>query len=121
MTQYTKDPKRKYHVKVYSAVYCTSHTDYFAKAVITGGGKRETRDIDLSGCRIICHDAPFTYKGYPQYVRRSIISQLKQMSDEGELSVFEHDRDGNRRYHDLRYHHPDYLKSLINKYFSEVC
>ena len=119
-SRYVKELKRKYHVKVFASLYCTSMCDYFATAIIIGGGRRETREIDLNGLRIMWHNKPFTYKGYPQYVSRSIADQLKQMLDEGELSVYEYDRDGNRRYHDLRYHHPDHLAHVIDQNFQQV-
>lgn len=119
-SKYVKDLKRKYTVKVYDAVYCTSTTDYYATAVIIGGGKRDRREVDIRDFRMMWHDAPFTYKGYPSYVLRSIASQLKEKLDNGELSVYEHDRDGNRRYQDLRYHRADYLEQLITMNYEQL-
>ena len=113
-SRYVKDLKRKYFVSVYSEIYCTSRTDYFAKVLITGGGKRDKRDVDLMDFRMMHQNSPLTYKGYPAYVLRSIATQLKEMLDEGELSVYEYDRDGIRRYHGLRYHNPQYLEHVIN-------
>jgi len=120
-----KQLKRKYNVKVFSEVYCSSSGYYVASCLITGGGKRDKRDIDLAGCRIMWHSQPFTYQGYPAYVTRSIADQLKQMSDEGELSVYEYNRDGDRRYQELRYHVPEHLEYAIDynfkKYGSGKC
>ena len=118
-SEFIKRLKRKYTVTVSHQVYCTSMGHYFAKALIKDGKTREWRDIDLNGCRIMWRDKPFTYQGYPAYVQQSIADQLKQMLDEGELSVYEHDRDGNRRYYDLRYHVPEHLKREIDRNFIE--
>lgn len=117
VSRYVKQLKQKYTVRLYGSVYCTSQCDYFAKAIIISKDGRETREIDLNGCRVMWHNKPFTYKGYPRYVQRSIAGQLKQMLDEGELSVYEYDRDGNRRYHDLRYHEPAHLTYVIDLNF----
>lgn len=118
-SRYLSELKRKYHVKVFDSVYCTSSCSYFAKAIITGGGKRDVRDIDLDGCRIMWKDKPFSYLGYPAYVNQSIADQLKEKLDEGELSVYELDQEGTRRYKSLRYHKHEYLAFAVDYNFTK--
>lgn len=114
---YTNILKRKYMVKVSDEIYCTSTGHYFAKVWISDGATRDKRDIDLDGCRIMWKDKPFTYNGYPKYITQAIADGLKEKWDNGELSVYEFDRDGNRRYQQLRYHDPHRLQWQINYNF----
>ena len=107
--------KRKYTVSVHKHIYCSSSGDYSATVVIRSDKGRDKRNVGLSGCRIMWENKPFTYKGYPQYVTASIAEQLKTLLDNGELQVYEHDRDGNRRYEGFHIYHEDrHLEFYIN-------
>ena len=101
----------KYTVKVLTSINCSSTGHYYAKAVIASDGKLDVRDVDMNDFRIMHHLKPFTYKGYPQYVLTAIADQLKRLYDDGDISVFEYDRDKNKRSLNLRYHEPHHAKA----------
>lgn len=105
--------QRKYTVIVSKDIYCSSTGHYNATCQIVGKG-RDKRTVDLHGLRIMRHDSPATYKGYPKYVLEDIARQLKEAWDNSEINVYEYTQDDNRRYDNLRYHDAHRLQFLIN-------
>lgn len=106
-------PQRKYTaIIVHRDIYCSSSHNYVGRVTIVSSRKRETRYYDVHNGTIEQH-SNWSEKCYPAYVRNAVKRQYRDMLEQGELSVYECDRDGNRRYHDYRYHSDEYLISLI--------
>lgn len=95
-------PPKYTNVTVSKQVYVSSHFDYFVDVTFTVDGRRrgkksfDMRDGWFLGERLGQWDAP-------QYVRREVGKQLIAVLRDPETRYYEYDRDGNKRYENLRY------------------
>lgn len=105
--------KRKYRVIVNSSVYCSSTLLYCVDVFIESRNRRDVRNFEIREQRILQRRSPATYRGYPQYVQKEIIRQLKELHTAGQIRVYEVDRYGERRWESLRYHVPEYFDRMI--------
>jgi hypothetical protein len=101
---------RKYqNIRVGFAVNCSSTGHYSARVDYSivardGSVKKRKRTWFYIG----------TKSALPQYVQDEIFRQLRALYCDGELSIYENDRDGNARYEDLRYHEPRHFEYMID-------
>lgn len=98
---------------VSSNVYCSSTMHYAVSVKLERGTKRAYYEYDFDGALLWQGKRTWRERPCPKYIEAAILEQLRAMHQAGELHVYENDRDGNRRYTDLRYHDPIHFARLI--------
>lgn len=89
---------------VFTDVYCSSTGHYGVDVRISYRGHNRKRSYDFNGGFWL----PQAYipATMPKYIERAVDERLRELYTAGKLRFYECDRDGNRRYDDLRYHDP---------------
>lgn len=94
-------------------VYCSSSHHYFVDTwLFDKDNGRIYREYLINAASFLT----LSHGGYidtPKYVRQEIHRQLAEKLTNGQLVVFESDRDGRERTENLRYHDPEILTRLI--------
>lgn len=65
---------------------------------------------------LLSSDKPGYDVSMPAYARREVLSQLKNMIEDGSLKPYEYRRDGSKRWEDLRYYDANDLKEAAEKW-----
>ncbi len=94
-------------------VYCSSTGHYQARVHVDRDGKREHYEYDFDGTLLWKGKRDWRERACPKYLEAAILEKLRELYADGILRVYENDRDGNRRYDDLRYHVPEQFEWLI--------
>lgn len=92
-------------------IYCSSSMDHFVSVFFLVNGNRVARDYWFEGNHLIQADTPFEYR-IPLYFAQEIHAAIVEML-KGEPKVYEFDRDGNKRYENLRYHPDGWIQSRL--------
>lgn len=110
--------KRKYtNVTVLHSIYCSSSFDHFIGVTYHENGMWRSRDFYIEGCALMgkrSYDLEI-----PQYFEDEILRGLLAALKQG-VTVYEYDRDGNKRYENLRYHDDEWVQrriESIERYF----
>jgi hypothetical protein len=109
--------QRKYtQVKVVCNFYCSSSQDYFATVRWVENDnlrQRGGREFWINQNAFLGKGRRMEWWTAPKYLMQAVEEQLWQAVGSGDYVVHENDRDGNRRYKDLRYHSANYLKRMV--------
>lgn len=93
-------------VSVSSEIYCSSSCDHFVKVFYKRNGKGMNRDLYIEN-RDLLNEYGTDLVGVPNYfmveVKRALLIVLPT------ARYHEYDRDGNKRYENLRYHYSDWV------------
>jgi len=103
--------RRYEEVKVLNGVYISSDFHYHFHCRIEGKGRDYTPDMGF-----LAKDGPYSYRGYPLYVHTEVQRQIAKKLRDGTFSFYEYDREGNRRYDELRYRNEDYEAHLLKQW-----
>lgn len=102
-----EEDTRKYtniHVKKLLAI--NSSGDYYADVLLKKAGRRVYATLHLNTHIFPGHKMP-------KYVIDETLSQLRQLAENGKLQPYECDRNGSKRFENLRYYNHETLKQLI--------
>jgi hypothetical protein len=95
--------KRAYlNIQVLREIYVSSSGHYFGKMRYVHNGQRFTRDVDLNNGTVLALDDVYPVQ-LPQYVMRRVWELYLEAFEHGHNDYYEYDRDGNKRYDNLRY------------------
>lgn len=94
-------------------VYCSSTMHYAADVTITRNGRDGYYVYDFNGSLLQASKRGWREQPCPKYLQAAILEKLREIYIKGVVRVYEHDRDENRRYDDLRYHHRPHFEHLI--------
>lgn len=101
--------RRYSNVRILTEVYVTSHADYWFKVMMDGGPSRS-----------YCPHVGFEGRGHwitwegPKYLIDEVDRQIAQGCRDGRFKFYERDRDGNKRYDNLRYHDDEHVQWFID-------
>ena len=96
--------KRAYvDIQVFREINVSSSGHYFGKMRYVHNGRRITLEVDLSN-GVVMGKRNFDAIQLPQYVLRRVWELYLEAFEKGHNRYFEYDRDGNKRYDDLRYY-----------------
>lgn len=97
-------------VLISSAIYCSSSGDYFATIAPLGrSGQFQDRQYHINSQCIIIGEQMINR---PLYLIDMIIQALRSKTD---LRIYEHDREGQRRFAPLRYGDMDELRRFVQR------
>lgn len=98
-------------------INCSSSGHYTVKVWYTDteDGKRWMRHFSLEDYMFCSVKQYLDYWRAPFYLTLEVMRQLQNWLKDGTLKVYEYNRDGVKRYEDLRYHEPAHLKWLIEE------
>jgi hypothetical protein len=102
----------KIYVKPF--VYISSSGDYFVDVLYKENAKPENgarfcRRFHLNAERFMTNDNQPGYIQMPKYVTDEVLRQVRQLVEADELKPYEYDRDGYKRWNDLRYYERDVI------------
>ena len=97
-------------VSVSSYINCSSSFDHFVPVHFKDNGKRKTLDYWITGDELL--GARGMGIEIPYYFRQTIHHELLKTLKAG-VTVYEYDRDGEKRFENLRYHEPDCVTRWI--------
>lgn len=101
--------KRAYeNIRVSKQVNISSTCHYHFKVYWDGGH----RDYSL-GVGFLGKPPHFDWNGAPDYLQNEVERQIVEMFKDETAKFYEYDRDGNKRYTNLRYYYPDTVKFWI--------
>lgn len=106
-------PRKYTNIQVWDGIYCSSTTDYSVDVTYLENGKRTRRTFWVNQN---CFDGlgnQFTWETAPKYLLHDVNQALYLMLSAGDYQVYEIDRDGEKRYENLRYHMPNYLLRMV--------
>jgi hypothetical protein len=98
---------------VHEHVYCSSTMHYAADVTLERNGKLAYYMYDFNGSLLRLGKRGYTERPCPKYLEAAILAKLRDAYIQGVVKVYEHDRDGNRRYDGLRYHERGHFENLI--------
>lgn len=113
-------PAKKYqNITVSKQVNVSSSYHYHFTVKWDGGG----RDYSLRVGFLTNHQYnPYTWEAAPKYLEREVERQILAMFEDKTAVFYEYDRDGNKRYENLRYwsqedvdHYIESLKQSLNE------
>lgn len=105
---------RKYtNVRVWDGIYCTSTYNYFVTVTWLENGKHTRREMQVNDGSFDGFGTQWEWNGAPKYLMNEIWAALWLMVQADDCRVYEKDREGERRYENLRYHEPNYLKRMV--------
>lgn len=90
-------------IQVFREINVSSSGHYFGKMRYIYNGRRITRDVDLSN-GVIMDKRGFDAVQLPVYVQFRVWQLYLEAFEHKHNTFFEYDRDGNKRYDDLRYY-----------------
>ena len=96
-------------IKIGTAIYCSSSYDHFIQVQVQRRGKWQQRPYWIEGA---------TLEGMnrvPNYLYVQIERQLLKLLEDGNATFYEFDRDGNKRFTDLRYHDAEWSVRRIER------
>lgn len=101
---------RKYqNIHVYPGVNCSSTGHYSARIAYSVVNKDNiVKDRRKAWFYI------GTVSALPQYAQDEVFRQLRTLYHDKVIVFYEHGRDGNARYEDLRYHEPAHFEYMID-------
>jgi hypothetical protein len=105
-------------IRVYGDVYVSSSFDYFARVRYSCGGKVHRRDVWINSASIEYENGLGSLK-IPRYFQRELERQIVALLKDPTTRFHEYDRDGNKRYEDLRYFDADYVAAIIRRLDSD--
>lgn len=91
------------NVQILREVYVSSSGHYFGKMRYVYNGQRFTRDVDLSNGTVLAMKQPYPIS-LPKYVMRRVWELYLEAFEKGHNDYYEYDRDGNKRWEELRYY-----------------
>jgi hypothetical protein len=107
--------QRKYtNVHVVRNFYCSSSQDYFATVRWVEDGKhRSGREFWINQNAFLGKGRRMEWWTAPKYLIHEVEQALWQAVESGDYIVYEYDRDHEKRFKNLRYHMPNYLKRMV--------
>ncbi len=95
-------PRKYQDIRVIDEVYVSSSNHHFFRVVmkqLSGDKRLHINDDYAFGCA-----EPFEHRRYPKYVLEAVERAILELLKSDKAIFHEIDRDGEKRYEDLRYH-----------------
>lgn len=102
-------------IRVHREINVSSSFDYFVKVYYKHNGQRMSRDYWITGGALESLQNTGTVK-VPRYVMHEVDAQLLDLMKSGRAKYYEYDRDGHKRYEDLRYYDPERVQGFIRRF-----
>lgn len=95
-------------------VYVSSSGDYtvdvlYKENAKPEGGARFCREFHLNAEKFMTNNNQLGYVKMPKYVISEVLCQLRKLVEADGLRPYEYDRDGNKRWDNLRYYDRDVI------------
>lgn len=111
MSEQTKRQRASIHF-MSEFVYCSSTMHYEIRLTLLRGKRRLSANYDFNGGLMYVrsrHPSPC-----PKYLECAILDRVRELYRAGKLRFYEYDRDQNKRFDELRYHHAPSFEHLID-------
>ncbi|MGB1284939.1 MAG: hypothetical protein ACPG7F_00280 [Aggregatilineales bacterium] len=112
--------KKAYSViKVSPHVYVNSSSHYSFEIVLDWRGSRRSGWYDpMHHDLVMKHSGRWKWNSsivrkYPKYLREDIAAAVHELFTSGDAQFYEYDRDGSKRYDNLRYHHDESFNACL--------
>lgn len=104
-------PRKYQDIRVINEVYVSSSFHHFFRVVMKQvAGDKRLHVTDDYGFEFA---EPFEHRRYPKYVLEATERAILELLKSGKAVFHEYDRDGCKRYEDLRYHDDESVKWMI--------
>ncbi len=105
--------RRFQNIRVSKQVYVNSMTQYSTHVYFTEAGKRKHYLWGIRDSCLTTANGRLDHRRVPKYVMDAIMREMLRLTTDEQLTFYEYDRDGEKRYDGLRYHEPEYFAAIV--------